>query len=218
MLLQELRSPICCLTPDRSGKDRDIQAAAAAALRAGVGMIQYRAEALATADMVREASTLVRMARGARAPMIVAHRVDVALAVGADGVHLDAGDLPVAHARRLMGPGAIICADVRTPEEARIAQREGATYVALGPIYPSPSLPDAPPVGIETMARVHAATGLPICAFGGIGPDNIADVMQAGAELLAILSAIHDQPDPAAAARLLVERAASIPRPRRPAP
>ena len=144
--------------------------------------------------------------------------MDVALAVGADGVHLDADDLPVAHARRLMGPGAIICACVRTPDYARIAQRDGATYVAVGPVYPSASRPDTPVLGIEAMSHVRAATGLPICAFGGIGPENLWEVIQGGAELVAVMSAVHDQPDPAAAARDLVTLAAAIPRPRRPAP
>lgn len=218
MLIQELRSAIYYLAPDPDGERRGVQAAAAAALRAGVGMIQYGAGRLSTADMVREATALVRMARGARAPLIVAHRVDVALAVGADGVHLDADDMPVAHARRLMGPAAIIGACAPRPDEARIAQRDGATYVSVGAIYPSPTDPDAPVVGIAAMACVRSATALPICAVGGIGQENLWEVIQGGADLVAVASAVHDQPNPAAAARDLVSVAASIPRPRRPAP
>ena len=117
-----------------------------------------------------------------------------------------------------MGPAAIIGATVPTPRDAEIAQADGATYVAVGAMYASPTRPDKPVVGVEAVQTIRAATSLPICAIGGITLENLWEVVQGGAELVAVMSAVHDQPDPAAAARELVKLAASIPHPNHRAP
>lgn len=218
MLIQELRSCIYYVTQDEAPGERDITTMVGAVLRAGVGMILYRAKALSTREMIREATALARMTRAARTPLIVNDRVDVALAMGADGVHVGAQDMPVAHARRLMGPAAIIGATAPTPEDARIAQGDGATYVAVGPIYPVPAETHGPVIGLEGLERVRAATSLPICAIGGIAPERLIEVVGSGAELIGVMSAVHHQPDPERAAQDLVELAASIPHPHHRAP
>lgn len=213
MLIQALRSSIYYVTSDMGRNQHQVRRAVAAVLRAGVGMVQLRAKSLSRRDLIEEASALVRMTRAAKVPLIIDDCVDVALAVGADGVHLGAEDLPVAYARRLMGPTAIIGATTPTPEDARIAQADGATYVAVGAIYPSPTRPEKPVLGLEALEAVRAATTLPVCAIGGVGPEHLEEVVAHGAELLAVISAISDQPDPEAAARELVRHAARIKRP-----
>ena len=218
MLPQNLRSRVYYITKDETARRGEIVDTVREALRAGVGMVQYRAKDLPTRDMVEEATALSRMTRAARVPLIINDRVDVALAVGAEGVHVGTDDMPVALARRLMGPSAIIGATTPTPEDARLAEHQGATYVAAGAIWASPSKPDKPVLGLEGLARIQAATSLPTCAIGGISKDTIKEAVTHGAELVAVMSAIHDQPDPRAAARELVALAGTFLPPRLPAP
>jgi thiamine-phosphate pyrophosphorylase len=170
----------------------------------GVGLVQYRAKARPTSEMIDEASELVGICRAAGVPLVVNDRVDVALAATADGVHVGAEDCPAAIARRLLGPNAIVGVTVDSVADAREAQRQGATYVALASIFPSPTKPELPVVGVEGLAEIAAATPLPVCAIGGITRDNVLQLRNYRCELVAVVSAITAAPDPAAATRELV--------------
>jgi thiamine-phosphate pyrophosphorylase len=129
-------------------------------------------------------------------PLIVNDRLDVALACGASGVHLGQGDLPVPAVRRILGPGGKIGVSVNTPGEARRAEREGADYVGAGPAFATATKEtDLPVLGPEGIAGIRRAVGVPVVAIGGIGAANAAAMARAGADGIAVVSAILGAPD-----------------------
>ena len=130
---------------------------------------------------------------------------DLALAVGADGVHVGHKDLPVAIVRRLLGRDFIVGASTNNPEEARHAEADGADYVSVGRLFDTGSKQDTRPATTGTVRDVKSAVSLPVCAIGGINESNIADVVAAGADMVAVISAICAAPDPREAARSLAE-------------
>lgn len=169
----------------------------------GVDAIQVRAKHLTDRELLDFTIEVIRAVDG-RAKVIVNDRLDVALAAGADGVHLGLDDLPVAKARRLAPEGFLIGGTCRNVAQARQAQTDGADYVGVGPIYPSTSktgLPD--PIGLAIVGDVAAV--LPAIAISGINAGRIRDVMAAGAHGVAVVAAISRAPDPAAAAREVID-------------
>ncbi len=216
MLIQNMRSRICFVVVDEGGQTLHLRAVVDAALRAGVGMLEYRGRRRTTREMVEEAVALARMTRAGGVPLVIHDRTDIALAVGADGVHLGAEDMPVAYARRMMGPGAIIGATVLTPREARVVEADGATYVAVGPVYATREPLSGIVLGAEHVQVVRQATTLPVCAFGGIDAQRAPELASQGVELLAVTAAIQDCDDPFAAAQALVKAADAFPDPARP--
>jgi thiamine-phosphate pyrophosphorylase len=198
-----LCSRLYVITPlDLAGTD-DLAGYVEAILSAGAGMIQYRAKGVATRRRVEDCRRILRHTRRLRVPLIVNDRVDVALAAGAEGVHVGPSDMPVAYARRLMGPHAIVGATAPTPKLAREAQEGGASYVSVGPMYATPSAPEKHPVGPEGIAAVRSVTTLPICAIGGINEQTLAAVAGAGPDIVALIGAIAGATDPAMVARRL---------------
>jgi thiamine-phosphate pyrophosphorylase len=137
---------------------------------------------------------------------IVNDRPDIAAIVGADGVHLGQGDLPIAEARRLLRPGAIVGRSTHTIEQARAAVNEGADYISVGPMFPSKTKDAGPIAGPELLKQAVAEITLPIIAIGGINPDNAAQLVAAGAKILAVSSAVCSAPDPKAAASEIKEQ------------
>ncbi|GAB3690626.1 thiamine phosphate synthase [Salinarchaeum chitinilyticum] len=175
-----------------------------AAIDGGVDVVQLReknAPARTRYDLGRE---LRELTAAADVPLIVNDRIDLAIAVDADGVHLGDEDLPVAVAREQLGPDAIVGRSVSTPEAARAAENAGADYLGVGAIYPTDSK-DKPPeesdLGPEGIRAVREATDLPLVGIGGIDAENAGDVVAAGAEGIAVISAITQAEDPAAATR-----------------
>ncbi len=201
-----LRSRLCVLTPQTLAGTPELVSFVEALIDGGVGMVQYRAKETDTRTMVEDCQRLLRLTRAADVPLVVNDRVDVALAVGADGVHVGAMDMPVAYARRLMGPIAIVGATAPTPKLARQAQDGGASYISVGPMFPTPNAPEKEPVGPEGIARVRQVTSLPICAIGGINEDNLEQVAAAGPDFVAVLGAVASADVPAVAVRRLVDR------------
>ena len=200
----EVVSPIYYLTPSELPEPARLVALVREVLRARVGVVQYRAKDTTTRRRYEDAVALLALTRPARVPLIINDRVDVALAAGADGVHLGQSDLPVAVARRLLGPYAVLGVTVANADQARQAEREGASYVAVGPVFPSPTKPEYPAVGPASVAAMRRAVAIPVCAIGGITADNLPALADAAPDLVAVISAINDAPDPAAAARELV--------------
>jgi thiamine-phosphate pyrophosphorylase len=176
----------------------------AAAIRGGATMVQYRAKAATTRDMVEEARSLLALCRSRGVPLIINDRADVALAVDADGLHVGQDDLSAVLARRLLGRTKILGVSVGDPEEARRALAEGADYVGASPIFATPTKADAPrPLGVEGLRALAAATRAPVVAIGGIDAGNAAAIFEAGASGIAVVSAIVAAQDVEAAARSL---------------
>jgi thiamine-phosphate pyrophosphorylase len=203
------RYELCVITRAVPDLGRDHLAVARGALEGGARFLQFREKEMPTRDLVETAAALLGLAREFGAVLVVNDRVDVALAVGADGVHVGESDLPVAEARRLLGPVAIIGASAATVESARRAEGEGADYLGVGPIYPTGSKADAgEAIGLAPIAAIRAAVNLPVLGIGGIGAGNVAEVIRAGAHGVAVISAVSDAEDMARATAELLQRIA----------
>lgn len=172
-------------------------------------LVQLRDKHGSTRAMIEEARALHDVLKPAGIPLLINDRVDVALAAGAEGVHIGQDDMPVADARQLLGPKAIIGLSVKTVAQAEAAPFELLDYVAIGGVYATTSKDNAStPIGIEglrtrvAMVRARAAN-YPICAIAGIDQSNAGDVIGAGADGVAVISTLSLAPNPNAAAREL---------------
>ena len=175
----------------------------------GAAWVEYRDKAAGDRLACERAARLVREARRLGIALLVNDRVDVALAAGADGVHLGQEDLPAAAARRLLGDEAIIGISVDTAEEARAAAGLPVDYVAIGPVFATATKPDAGPVvGVAGVAAAAAAIDKPIVAVGGIDARTAPEVIAAGAECVAVVAALFGSGGVAACTRRLIEAAA----------
>lgn len=208
------RLELVVVTDPSCGEGRELVEVVRAALRGGAPAIQLRAKAAPARELVELARTLLVETRAAGALLFVNDRLDVALVAGADGVHVGDDDIPVPEARRIAPPGFLVGRSVATPEQALQAFREGADYVGVGPVYETASKDDAgTPVGLTHMAAVVAAGPLPAVGIGGIGVDNAADVMRAGAAGVAVIRAVMQANDPEGAVRALLGQLRSGRRP-----
>lgn len=170
----------------------------------GVTLVQLREKDLAVRDFVACAVALRNLLGEYRVPLIVNDRVDVALACGAAGVHLGQDDMDCSSARRIVGRGLIVGVSVSCVEEAVKAEAQGADYLGVSPVFSTPTKTDTPPaVGLEGLWAIRTAVRLPLVAIGGIKAENAADVIRAGADGLAVVSAIMACPEPRIAARTL---------------
>jgi thiamine-phosphate pyrophosphorylase len=182
---------------------------AAAAVRGGATLVQLRDKERETRAFVNEARAIKRMLAGSRVPLLINDRVDVALACGANGVHLGRDDLDLTTARRLLGPRAIIGASSRSRADLEALAFGAIDYVCIGGVFATASKdnPDKP-IGVEGFRRLagivrERAPGLPVGAIAGIDEKNAAEVMRAGADGIAVISAVTAAADPEAAARRL---------------
>jgi thiamine-phosphate diphosphorylase len=176
-----------------------------AALRGGAPSVQLRAKDASARDAALLARELLVETRAAGALLFVNDRVDVALAVGADGAHLGDEDLPLAAARRIVPPGFLLGMSADSVELALQAERDGANYLGVGPVYGTVSKADAgAPIGTARIAEVAASVRIPIVGIGGIHAHNATAVVQAGAAGVAVISAVMHAEDAEAAARGLM--------------
>lgn len=185
------------------------------ALAGGVRVLQYRAKSVEPARQMETASRLRALCRDAGVCFIVNDSPALALACEADGVHLGQGDMPIEQARALLGPQKIIGISTRTVEQALSAQQRGADYIAVGAMFPTRTKSDAQLVGLEALRRIRRAVTRPLVAIGGIEAANIAEVVDAGADSVALVSAVMSDPDPRLAARelsLAFNRTLALPR------
>ena len=171
-------------------------------LAAGVRIVQLREKDLADRDLYELAREFRRRTEAAGSLLIIDDRVDIALAAGADGVHLGQTDLPVAAARRI-APDLIVGASSQGLQEALAAQEAGAGYVNIGPIFPTATKPDAVVLGVEAIPHLTPHLTIPWSTMGGINLDNIAQVVARGARHPAVMSAVTAAADVTAAARTL---------------
>ena len=174
-------------------------AIARAALDGGAAILQLRDKGSSLSRLLETARELRRLTRATRALFIINDRVDVALAANADGVHLGPDDLPVAVARRLLGPHRLVGASCGDVAEAQKAERAGADYIGAGAIFGTNTKHDAgAAIGLATLRAITMATSLPVAAIGGVNRDNIAATIAAGASLACVVSAVAGAGDAAA--------------------
>jgi thiamine-phosphate pyrophosphorylase len=174
------------------------------AIAGGVTAVQLRDKRGSARQFLELARRLKELTSRFHLPLIVNDRLDIALAARAEGIHLGQEDLPAAEARAIAGSGMILGVSVSCPEEAREAERSGASYVGLGSIFPTASKTDAGrPLGTDAIAAVCRAVQIPVVAIGGIGVENVAEVIARGAAGVAVISAILQAADPRRAAQEL---------------
>jgi thiamine-phosphate pyrophosphorylase len=193
------------LVTDRSlALGRGLVEVVAAAIQGGVTVVQIREKGLGTREFLGLAQALKALLDPQGIPLIVNDRLDLALACEAAGVHLGQEDLPCDLARRLLGPERLLGVSVSTPEEARQAEAAGADYLGVSPIFVTPTKQDTPAAtGLAGLRAIRAVTALPLVAIGGLSATNAAEVMAAGADGIAVVSALMAAADPRAAARAL---------------
>jgi thiamine-phosphate pyrophosphorylase len=171
--------------------------------------VQYRAkeaEGLDDRQRLDEARSLLQLCHQHGALFLINDRVDLALAVGADGVHLGQGDLPVAVARRLLGAERLIGCSTHALDQLERAVAEGCDYVGVGPVNATPTKPGREPVGLAYVAAAAGASPIPFFAIGGIDITTLPAVLAAGASRVAVVRAITAAPDPRAAVAQLLQR------------
>ncbi len=196
---------LCVITDAGLSRGRSHLEVVRAAVRGGATLVQLREKNASTRAMVELGQELRGLTRKAGVPLIVNDRVDVALAADADGVHVGQDDMPATLARRIIGPNMILGVSATSFEEALRAEQDGADYLGVGPIFATGSKADAaPPMGLDGLSAVATRVSIPIVAIGGISLQNVDAVVEAGADGIAIISAVVGAPDVEQAARLLI--------------
>ena len=195
--------PILCVITDDGLPPLDI---AEKALAGGATMIQLRNKNASGRDLCRWSEAILPLTRPHNALFIINDRLDIALAVGADGVHLGQDDIPAPEARKLLGPDKIIGVSTGTAEEALQAEREGADYVGFGHIFPTGSKDKPlPPVGTQALQITSSLLSIPLIAIGGIQLENARNVISNGASGIAVISAISRAANPRLAAEAILK-------------
>lgn len=200
-----IRGLYVIVDPEASRGRSEVEVARAA-LAGGAQVLQLRAKNKEKGLLLPLAVELKALCAQAGALFIVNDHPDLAMACGADAVHLGQKDLPVRVVRALVPLEMLVGCSANNPQEARQAQEEGADYVGVGAIFPTATKADTRPASLETIVQVKAAVSMPVVAIGGINQDNLAQVIAAGADAAAVISAVGGAPDMEAAARSLVAR------------
>jgi len=191
-----------------------LEAVVEAALEGGVRLVQYRAkdgslgpdgQPITDAVRLQQAQALRQLCSRHGALLLVNDRIDIALAVDADGVHLGQGDLPPALARQLLGPEKLVGRSTHALAQLQQAMRDGCDYVGVGPVNATPTKPGRQPVGLDYVRQAAAESAIPFFAIGGIEKENLSSVLATGATQVAVVRAITEAADPAQAARELLE-------------
>ena len=181
---------------------RDLMPLVEAAVRGGVTVVQLRAKSLLHGDFLALARRVAPVLKRHRVPLIINDRAEIALSCGAAGLHLGQDDLPLAVARKILAEDMIIGVSVNTPEEAREAERHGADYLGAGPVFATATKPtDLPTLGPGGLLRIKQSVVIPVVAIGGITEENARSVREAGADGIAVVSALLGAEDPQEAAR-----------------
>lgn len=194
---------IYLVTDDGCLQGRELLVCVREALEGGVTLVQYRAKTASSAEMYAEALQLKALCDSFKVPLIINDRLDIAMAVGAAGVHLGQDDLPCAAARKLLGEDYIIGVSAHNPAEAKAALQSGADYLGCGAVFGTATKADVQKLGTNGLAAICKAKGLPVVGIGGVTADNYREVRAAGADGAAIVSGILAQPDISATVRAI---------------
>jgi thiamine-phosphate pyrophosphorylase len=199
-----LRLPVLCYVVSKAAvKDGDVEKAVSEAIAGGATMVRISGDGQTAGELLELARTVHGVTKG-KALLVVDDRVDVAVAVDADGVELPDSGLPTRHAREQIGKYAVVGRSVYDAEKALAATHEGADYVTVGPIYRGASKSDKP-AGVALLKEVSKDSNLPMLAAGGITADKVAEVIKAGAAGIAVSAALSEADDPKAAAEALAQ-------------
>lgn len=199
------------VTGPEQSRGRGILEVVHAAIEGGAGAIQLRAKGMNRREILAVARDLRSLTAEQETTFIVNDHLDIALAADADGVHLGQEDLPLTDARRICGPDLILGASTHCLEEAQRAEEEGANYVNVGPIFSTSTKPESrPPVGPGLITEVRSVVQCPLTCMGGINLSNVDQVVLAGADRVAVVSAVVGAPDVKEAARFLLERIEAV--------
>jgi len=201
-----LPSPLYVILDPDAARGRDLASLLDAVLAGGGRLVQLRDKRVPMSDVYPLAARLRARCREAGALFIVNDRADLALAVDADGLHVGQDDLPAAAARRILPRRMVLGMSTHDPEQARRALADGADYVAVGSVFPTGTKEAFQLVGPELVRKLRPEIPVPLVGIGGITADNAGQVVAAGADAVAVISAICAAPDPASATRLLIER------------
>ena len=182
---------LCFIADSEAATGRDILQLIGRAVDGGATIIQLRGKKWTSREFLEVGMKAVRFLHQKKIPLIINDRVDIALACEADGVHLGQDDMPLPYAREILGKSRIIGISVATPSEAEVAEKDGADYVGAGPVFATLSKTDLGPLlGLKGLRRIREEVKIPIMAIGGITALNVADVISAGADGVAVISAI----------------------------
>jgi thiamine-phosphate pyrophosphorylase len=200
----KLRGLYVILDPLAAG-GRDLAHIAEEAIAGGARMIQWRDKHRGKGLQLTTLEAISQICRQNDVPLIINDDVDVALAIGADGVHVGQKDLPVSAVRRIVPADWIVGSSTNNVDEARQAVTDGATYVSVGNLFGTTSKDDTRPATLDMLRAVKATVSVPVCAIGGINASNIRSVIDAGADMASVISAVVAVDDPQEAARRLTE-------------
>lgn len=196
---------IYLVTDEAASLGRPVSKVVSEAVTAGVSCVQLREKECDTHPFLERALKLKRLLKKTGIPLIINDRIDIALASGADGVHIGQSDMPYDTTRKLMGPGAIIGLSVETWEDVQTAQDMDVDYIGVSPVYSTPTKTDTKsPWGIDGLKKIRMYSRHPLVAIGGLDASNCEKVIQAGADSIAVVSAICSARDIFSAARQLV--------------
>jgi thiamine-phosphate pyrophosphorylase len=190
------------LVTDRDIAKRPLEKIVQEAVAGGVTCVQLREKYIDTRKFIEEAITIKKILEGLNVPLIINDRIDIALAVNAEGVHLGQSDMPLEMARNICGDEMIIGISAESVEDAAAAERNGANYVAVSPVFSTPTKTNtAIPLGLDGIRKIKNAVKIPVIGIGGINHSNAGLVIQNGADGVAVVSAIMGASDAEEAAR-----------------
>lgn len=191
------------ITDSLALKGRDIREVVLEALEGGADVIQLRDKKASNLEMIRLARSILEVTRPRNVPLIINDRAQVVRDSQADGLHLGQEDGSLAEARRVLGEKVLLGRSTHSPEEALAAEKEGADYIGIGPVFRTPTKASAEPVGLELVSFAAKGISIPFVAIGGIDAKNAELVRGAGARTIAVVRAVMAVPDPQSAARTL---------------
>jgi thiamine-phosphate pyrophosphorylase len=204
MKLQNIDYSLYLVTDRRLSRGRSTFEIVKAAVDGGTTVVQLREKDCSTREFIEQALAIKDFLKDRGVPLIINDRLDVALAVKADGVHLGQIDMPLAMAKGILGDSMIIGISAESLADAMAAEKDGADYLGVSPIYATPTKTDtAPPLGLAGLREIRKAVRLPLVGIGGLNLKNSADVIRSGADGVAVVSAIVAADDPGAVASAL---------------
>ena len=207
--MKAVKNPIdwrlCFIADSEAAAGRDILQLIGRAVEGGATIIQLRGKRSTGREFLDIGMKAVQFLRPKGVPLIINDRVDISLACEADGVHLGQDDMPLPYARKILGKKRIIGISASTVEEAKAAEKGGADYIGVGPIFQTISkINIGPPLGLEGLRKIRERVKIPILAIGGISAANAADVISTGGDGVAVISAITAVADPKKAATEII--------------
>jgi thiamine-phosphate pyrophosphorylase len=183
--------PLYLITNRHQTNNRPLITVLHEALQAGVRLIQLREKDLDTHHLLNLATEVLTICRFYNALLLINDRVDLVKVLGADGVHLRVNSLPIPVAKEILGPHTLIGVSAHTPAEVIAAEAQGANFIVFGPVYDTPSKRGfGPPLGLQVLEQVHGMCHIPLFAIGGLTPERVAEVRNAGAYGVAVISSI----------------------------